>query len=401
MGESGDVLLNTLRNQACIIGVGETEYCRAPGSGVSELRLQLDAARRAITDAGLAPKDIDGVMIPPVGGGAEDFAANLGMENLRYAAMVNMGGASQVASLQTAAMAVAFGIAQYVLIPAGWNNYSGRRTQQAIIEASATGNNFTGGTTLRDYYIPYGVTAAPHLYGIVAHRHMHEFGTPPEALGAVAVACRKHAQLNERAIMRDRPMTMHDYLNSPWISAPYRLFDCCLENDGAAAVVVASAERAKALGTHKPVFISGVAEGHPDPMDDVVNRSDPFTIGTTHAAPKAYEMAGVGPEDCDFAQVYDCFTFEVLQQLEEAGFCARGESAGFVADGNIEIGGRLPINTHGGLLSQAHVFGLNHIVEATRQLRGTAGPAQVDGAKVGVVTGFGDFFEGSVAVLSN
>ena len=386
----------TLRDQACIVGVGETPYCRAPGSGLTDLGLLLGASLAAIRDAGLAPGDIDGVMTPIMGATAEDLAANLGIENLRYAAQSAMGGASAVAALQTAAMAVACGIADHVLVPAGWNGYSGTRGR----DFAELDTELTVVATSRDYYLPYGTSAPPQIYALMARRHMHEYGTPPEALGAVAVACRKHAQLNERAVMRGRELTMDTYLGSPWISEPYRLFDCCLDTDGAAAVVVTSAERAATMAGATPVHISGVAEGHPYPADDITNRADLFTIGLTHAAPKAYEMAGLGPEDVDFAQIYDCFTFEVLQQLEEAGFCKRGEAAEFVRDGAIELGGRLPLNTHGGLLSEAHVLGMNHVVEAVRQLRHTCGARQVENARVGVVTGWGDFGDGALAVLT-
>lgn len=386
----------SLKDQAAIVGVGETPYCRAPGSGLSNLGLLLKASMAAVEDAGLHVSDIDGIMTPIMGGSAEDFAANLGIENLRYATQVNMGGASSVASLQSAAMAVSFGVANYVLIPAGWNGYSGVRARD-VSEAEV---EFPMGETVRDYYMPFGSNAPPQWYSLMARRHMHEFETPPEALGSIAVAFRKHAQLNERAVMHGRPLTMDDYLNAPWISQPYRLLDCCLETDGAAAVIVTSAERAQALTGHEPVYISGVAEGHPYPADDITNRPDLFTIGLTHAAPKAYEMAGVGPEDADFAQIYDCFTFEVLQQIEEAGFCKRGDGAAFVQDGTIELGGKLPVNTHGGLMSEAHVIGMNHVVEAVRQLRHESGQRQVPNARVGVVTGWGDFGDGSLAVLT-
>ncbi|MCR8547583.1 hypothetical protein M4578_07060 [Salipiger sp. P9] len=388
--------MTTLKDQACIVGIGETEYYRKPGSGMSELKLMLQASQRAIADAGLKVSDIDGLMVPILGGTAEDFAANLGIENLRYAAQVNMGGAAPVASLQTAAMVVANGIADYVLVPAGWNGYSGVRARE-ITEADI---EFQLGHTARDYYLPFGFNAPPQWYSVMARRHMHDYQTPPEALGAIAVACRKHAQFSEKAIMRGKPLTMEDYLASGWISEPYRLFDCSLETDGAAAVIVTTPERAKALTGHAPIYISGVAEGHPYPADDIINRPDMFTIGLTHAAPKAYEMAGIGPEDMDFAQIYDCFTFEVLQQIEEAGFCARGEGAGFVRDGAIELGGKLPINTHGGLLSEAHILGMTHITEAVRQLRHEAGDRQVEGARAGLVTGWGDFGDGSLAVLT-
>lgn len=391
----------SLKDEAAIVGVGETKYVRGEGSGMSPLKLILTAAVAAIRDAGLEPNEVDGFMTPMMGASAEDFAANLGIENLRYAAQVNMGGASSVASMQSAALAVASGIANYVVVPNGWNGYSGMRAREI---GNDGGGDFPMGATLGNYYVPFGVNAPPQFYSIMARRHMHVYDWPQEALGNIAVAMRKHAQLNEKAYMRGRPMTLEDYKNSPWISAPYRLLDCCLETDGAAAVVITSAERARELEKktgHKPVYISGIAEGHPYPADDIINRKDLFTIGLTYAAPKAYEMAGLGPEDADFAEIYDCFTFEVLQQIEEAGFCKRGEGPKFVAGGNIELGGKLPINTHGGLLSEAHVIGMNHIVEATRQLRGEAGPSQVENAHVGIVTGWGDFGDGSLAVLTN
>ena len=385
----------SLKDQACIVGIGETAYTRGEGSGMSTLALQLQASERAVADAGLTNKQIDGVMPFPNLGTAEEFAVNLGIEELRYATTVHMGGAAPVASLQGAAMAVVSGIAEYVLIPAGWNAYSGRRAQETVAADAAA---IPGGAISRDYYLPYGLTAPAQWYALIARRHMHEFGTKPEQLGAIAVTMRKHAQLNQQAVMREKPLSIEDYLASPMIAGPYRLFDCCLETDGAAAVVVTTAERARDL-KEQPVFIMGVAEGHPYPADDITNREDIFHTGLTDAAPKAFAMAGVSPKDVDFAEIYDCFTFEVLQQIEEAGFCKRGEGGAYVQNGRIELGGELPVNTHGGLLSEAHVLGMNHIVEAVRQLRGKARRHQVEGAGIGVVTGWGDFGDGSIAIL--
>lgn len=386
-----------MRDQACIVGIGETKYTRGAGSGLSLLGLQLQAAVRAVENAGLTNKQIDGLIPFPGLGTAEEFAANLGIENLRYAATVNMGGAAPVASLQSAAMAVTTGAATSVLIMGGWNAYSGSRTRQAVIADTSA---LPGRGIARDYYLPFGLTAPPQWYALMARRHMHEFGTKQEQLGAIAVAMRKHAQLNKNAVMCGRPLTIEDYLKSPVIADPYRLFDCCLETDGAAAVVVTTTERAREL-QHLPVYIMGAAAAQPYPADEITNRKDMFKTGLTVAAPRAFAMAGVQPSDVDFAEIYDCFTFEVLQQIEESGFCKRGEGGAFVEGGRIELGGALPVNTHGGLLSEAHVLGLNHIVEAVRQLRHEAGERQVTDAEIGVVTGWGDFGDGSIAILRN
>ena len=387
----------SLKDRACIVGIGETEYCRGEGSGMSVLGIQLKASLAAISDAGLTGKQIDGIMPPPISGSAEAFAANLGCENLRYAATINMGGASPVASLQTSAAAVSTGIANYVLIPAGWNGYSESRAGQ-IVDMDV--DFMPGGKIVRDFYMPFGMTAPLQWYALMARRHMHEYGTTPEQLGAIALAMRKHAQLNDNAVMQGKEMTMESYLNSPMLADPYRLFDCCLETDGAAACIVTTPERAADLDK-KPVYITGTASGQPYPADEITNRKDIFEIGLSISAPSAFEMAELSPQEIDFAQIYDCFTFEVLQQIEEIGFCKRGEGGAFVEGGRIEIGGELPVNTHGGLLSEAHTLGMNHIVEAVKQLRGDAGKRQLDKANAGVVTGWGDFGDGAIAILRN
>jgi acetyl-CoA acetyltransferase len=362
---------------------------------MSLLGIQLQAAGKAIADAGLTNAQIDGIMPFPGLGNAEEFAANLGVQNLRFAATIHMGGAAPVASLQNAAGVLATGGARHILLVAGWNGYSGRRVRETAASDAAA---LPGKAIARDYYLPYGLTAPPQWYALMARRHMHEFGTRAEQLGAIAVAMRKHAQLNPGAVMCGRPLSLEEYLASPMLADPYRILDCCLETDGAAAVVVTTAERACDL-PHDGVDILGTAAGQPYPADEITNRKDIFETGLSIAAPEAFRKAGVAPGDMDFAEIYDCFTFEVLQQIEEVGFCGRGEGGPFVEGGRIELGGELPVNTHGGLLSEAHVLGMGHIVEAVRQLRHEAGERQVPDAQLGVVTGWGDFGDGSIAIL--
>jgi acetyl-CoA acetyltransferase len=384
-----------MKSQACIVGIGQTDYCRAPGSGMSQIGLQLQASTRAVADAGLKPASIDGIMPFPNLANAEEIAASLGCANLRFAATVHTGGAAPVASLNLAAAAVTNGMADYVLLPAGWNGYSRTRVRQTVATDVAS---IPGGAIARDYYLPYGFVAPPQWYSVIARRHMHEFKTRHEQLGCIAVAMRQHAQRNPAAVMCGKPLTLDEYLASPMLADPYRVLDCCLETDGAAAVVVTSAERARDLPATAVTIVSG-ASGQPYPADEITNRKDFFTTGLSIAAPQAFGRAGMTPADVDAAMVYDCFTFEVLQQLEEMGFCKRGEGGEFVQEGRIAPGGSLPVNTHGGLMAEAHVLGMNHVIEAVRQLRDDAAARQVPNVETVVVTGWGDFGDGSIVIL--
>lgn len=381
---------------AAVVGVGETAHTRGADPSATDLSLAVAAARAALGDAGLDAGDVDGLIAPYMGPGAEELITHLGLSDVRWASQVRLGGASPVAALGHAAAAVAAGVADVVLVPVGWAAYSGRRAR-ALAQADAS---TPYRRAVRDLYAPYGVFAPPQVYAQLAMRHQHEFGTPAEALGTIAVTTRRHALLHPNALMT-KPLGLEDYLASRWIVEPYRLFDCCLETDSGAAAVVTSVERARALAGERPtVVLDGFAEARPSDPEDMFNRADFFETGLTAAAPRAWEMAGSGPDEMDFAQIYDCFTFEVLQQLEEAGFCDRGAAADLVLSGATGLGGSLPVNTHGGMLSQGHALGLSHVVEAVAQLRGEAGRRQVEGARTGAVTGWGDLGDGSIAVLS-
>lgn len=379
----------SLAGVACIVGVGETAYSRATDR--SEQSLAAEAVARALRDADIAPDEVDGV-VPYYGGvPLEDLIGNLGLSESCFSAAIQMGGASMVASLRLAATALAAGTANVVVM------YVARKgsSRQPIAKRV---DNLAGQQFRTQLERPYGWSTPAHWYSLICRRHMELFGTTKRQLAEVALTMRRHAQLNERAQLYGRDLSINEYFAAELIADPYQKYDCCLETDGAAAIIVTTADRA-ARSSRPWVTVAGVADARPSSPDDLVNRPEWFDVGLTSAAPRAFEMAGVGPAEMDAAMIYDCFTFEVIHQLEEAGFCARGEGGRFVERGAIGLQGELPVNTHGGLMAEGHLAGLNHIIEATRQLRGVAGARQLASPVWIAVSGWGAMGDGSMAVL--
>lgn len=359
------------RDRAAIAGVGYTPFSK--NSGVSTLTLAVDAILAALDDAGLSVDDVDALATHRVGDSTPPWvvAPALGVPEVNWYLDQFGGGSVSHSVVAQAAMAVASGVARTVVCYRAINARSEFRM----------GGTGRGPAPLFDvqYQAPYGYFAPPQQFAMFTRAHMLRYGTTHEQLGAVAVRQRSSAVKNARALMRD-PITLDDYLASRWIAEPLRLLDCCLETDGACAVVVTSAERAGDLRQPR-VLISGAAWGGGDSFFSGPSDTDFTVTEAARIAPRLYDMAGVGPSDIDVAQLYDCFTYSVIVQLEDYGFCAKGEGGPYA-----ESGAGPPVNTHGGFLSEGYVHGMNHIAEAVSQLRGQAGDRQVPGAEVALST---------------
>jgi acetyl-CoA acetyltransferase len=390
-------MTTALQSEVVIAGVGETAYER--GTTKSLQQLGVEAAAAACRDAGIKPAEIDGLVLPisRMGLTHEDIFVPLGVRDLRFHGLSAIGGAGPVGAVVTAAKAIAAGMATTVLVPAYVRLFSDMRLRSGGGEVTKI---FWPGSDIRSHQdFPNGLMVPMQWYSLHANRWFHETKADPVGMRDVALSTRAHAHRNPLAHFRDRELTAADYQSAPMLVTPFRLFDICIESDGGAAVIVQSADAARDRTDHRPVVIAGGGEGHPEAADNMCERTDILELGLTHVGPQVFADLGLTRESLDFAEIYDCFTFVVLRQLEELGFCARGESPDFVRALGIGPDGGLPINTHGGLLSAAHISGMNHIVEAVRQLRNEAGGTQIEGAHIGLVTGYGDFGDGSLMIL--
>ncbi|MCX6395969.1 MAG: lipid-transfer protein [Propionibacteriales bacterium] len=362
-------MTRTLKGKSAIAGIGATEFSKE--SGRSELQLSCEAVLDALEDCGLSTSDVDGLVTFTMDNSSEiAVARELGMGDLRFFSRINYGGGAACGTVQQAAIAVATGVADVVVCYRGFNERSGDRFGQVSQWAAAQVNS-NGLDNAFSY--PYGLSTPAATVAMQATRYMHEYGATSADFGAVAVADRKHAATNPKAFFYGKPITIEEHQASRWIAEPLHLLDCCQESDGAVAIVVTTPERAADL-KQKPAIISAAAQG--SAADQFVMTSYyRDNIGVPEMGVVGRELwrqSGLGPDDMAMAVLYDHFTPYVLMQLEELGFCGRGEAKDFVRDGAIELGGRLPLNTHGGQLGEAYIHGMNGIAEGVRQVRGTS-----------------------------
>jgi len=358
-----------LRNQVIIAGVGDSDIGRVPE--LSGLGLNAQAAKRALADAGMTLRDVDGLltaysMTEPYFMLGSVLAEYLGIQP-SYCASLSVGGGTPGAALHHAAMAVATGQAEVVLVTAGENRATGQTRDAAVQALTQVGHPY-----FENLYGPL----IPSFYAMIAARYMHEYGTTREQMAHVAVRAREHAVRHPNSPTTEA-ITVDDVLTSKPISTPLNMLDCCLISDAAGALVVTSAERAADL-PNGAAWLLGIGEAH---THEHVTMAPSLTrFGTERSGKAAYEMAGLGPEDVDFAELYDCFTIVPIIEAEELGLAERGAGGALFQSGETAIEGRLPINTHGGLLSYAQAGasgGLHGIVEAVKQLRGGEGERQV------------------------
>ena len=355
--------MKSLKDKYCIVGVGETEYSR--NSGRTTRAMAVDAIRKAMLDAGLGPGDVDGMMSYQSGDStpANWVASDLGIR-LNFYMDVFGGGSSTEALIGLAIGAIEAGMCKTVALFRSMNGYSEFR----IGGTGARAAQPVRGLDLAQ--VPFGMRSAGQNFAPTFMRHMYDYGTTSEQVAHVKVAHSKHASNNPKALLKER-VTVQDVVGSRWIVKPLHLLDCCLETDNATCIIVTSAERARNL-RHRPVYIMGVAGRVSKPRLDFHWAHGPISrVAGYYARDIVFGQAGVGPDDIDVTGSYDAFTFTTMLQLEEYGFCKKGEGGHYVSSGIIELGGKRPNNTSGGHLCEGYTHGMNMVIENVRQLRGT------------------------------
>jgi acetyl-CoA acetyltransferase len=358
----------TLKDEAAIVGIGQTEYSK--NSGRSEVSLACEATLAAIRDAGLEPSDIDGMTSFTLDSTDEiEIARTLGIGDLTFYSCVPHGGGAALGVVHHAAMAVATGAAKYVVAYRALNGRSGARYSSGV----------SGGPTTSDlihwsWYMPSGFMTPASWVAMFTQRYNYETGTTSRDLAEICITQRNHAVNNPAAFFYGKPLTLEEHQTARMIVDPFRLYDCCQETDGGAACVITTPERARDL-PQPGALIRGVAQGSADDQEVMTSFYRPkisYLPEFDLVADQLYAISGLGPDDIDVGIIYDAFSSIVLFQLESFRFCGFGESKDFIKDGNIGLDGRLPINTHGGQLSEAYIHGMNGVNEGVRVIRGTS-----------------------------
>jgi acetyl-CoA acetyltransferase len=382
----------TLSGRAAIVGIGQTEFSKE--SGRSVLQLACEAVRAALDDAGLEPADVDGLATYTVDATNEiEIVRNLGIPALRFYSRSPYGGAATCAVLMQAAMAVATGVADVVVLYRAFNERSETRfgrPQPVVDHASFVRANAGSGSAQWPAFLVYGLATPAMWSSLIFQRYMYRYGVTNEDFGRYAVLARKHAATNPAAWYYQQPITLEEHQQSRWIVEPVlRRLDCCQESDGGIAIVVTTPERAADL-RHPAVVVEAAAEAAVFDGDIVTSYSRPDLTrfdDMALVAEQLWSQSGLGPPDMDAAMLYEHFSPIVFLQLEALGFCGPGEAKDFIAAGNLELDGALPVNTHGGHLGEAYIHGINHLTEAVRQLRGAAANQVVDPDHVLVTAG--------------
>jgi acetyl-CoA acetyltransferase len=375
-----------LRDKTAIVGVGATEFSKR--SGRSEMQLAAEAVTAALADAGIDPAEVDGISTYSMDKNPElEVLRLIGGRELKFFSRVEYGGGGACAPILHAALAIAGGVCDVAVVYRAMNERSNYRFGDGQLGAMDDFSSFIA-VNFSNWYLPYGLMSPAAFIAISVRRYMQAYGVTSADFGRVAVAAREFAATNPAAYFYQRPITLEEHQQSRWVAEPIRLLDCCQESDGAVALVLTSAARAKDL-RRRPVYVKAAAQGATDRTRIMTSYDQPDITELPEKALVArslYAMAGLAPADIQAAVLYDHFSPYVLRQLEVFGFCAPGEAKDFVRDGHIGRGGSLPVNPHGGQLGEAYIHGMNGVAEAVRQLRGTA-VNQVAGVEHMLVTG--------------